>query len=455
MSTKPIRDSLAPHHERRDPLLRPPNFPPSPTGRDHLSPKERKWEEALDELGKQIDYEDIHGPGTSQHEGARWKYVPANSPDTELELQAIENPGNRDLLLDASQKRVMQDVQRDLDYTARAREFIDSASDSLTSEEEEEGPTDFSPFVDITRKEDAKESQKKIGKSKGAEYDAKRFDTAAIAASRRKKEARREAKAKRREEGQEKLFQEVIDEYLSRLEISDEEKEEPDNLSTPEAEERDPPEEKSRMVSDLGKEEESMEEEQRKYLSKRWTKERITDLRKRAQNLKALEAQRQIREPDEYTMKKRAEMNWRAEYDQAFYRNTAAMRKGLQEAPSEDAKEDEKIGAGAGAAGGRRFIHNEAESPQSSTEELREQSKSTPPFIYDTHRLKTPQDSTSVPEGAVQNYPFPSSNAGVNDPSFQNDVDVMWTWKRTAIFIVTGVLLGALGVQVKKSRFDE
>ncbi|KAB8303735.1 hypothetical protein EYC80_005118 [Monilinia laxa] len=214
--------TVIPHGKNPNHLLGPQNLSYSSKSRDNLTAKELRWEEALDELDKQLDYEDIHGPGTSQYEGAWWRFNPGNSPKLDSILQSKgvrDSLEDRDSLLDDRKKQVMEEVQRDLDFTARSLKFADLASES--SESEEEAPTYFSPLVDIRHKGSAKESEKKLGESREIKDDRKRLGFVASTASQLKKDARREAKAKERREGKDKLIQEVIDEWSRRMDILD------------------------------------------------------------------------------------------------------------------------------------------------------------------------------------------------------------------------------------------
>ncbi|RAL61607.1 hypothetical protein DID88_009645 [Monilinia fructigena] len=412
--------------------------------RDHLTAKESRWEETLDELDKQLDYEDIHGSGTSQHEGAWWRYNPGNSPKLDSILQSKEfnySFEDRESPLDDRNKHVMEEVQRDLDFTARSLKFADLASES--PEPEGETPTDFRTLVDIRHRGNAKESEEKLGGSREVEDDKKRLDFVASTASQLKKGARREAKAKERREGKDKLIQEVVDEWSRRMDILDGVKEVPGNFSNSQSEEQDPPKDKFKSISNIGegrfkivdsstatkqhkkdqldaleveeaaraerdtlmdekirsfrqetnlpREEGSKEEDLPKPLAdKKWTV-----LHKRWRDLEARRAQRQIPEPELGEQDDDSKLSDKSE----------DKREGESESESEHESEDESVGEGEGAslnikpyAGGRRFFHNEAESPQIPTEELREQSESTQPFIHELYRLKPSNDPTFVSE---------------------------------------------------------
>ncbi|KAB8303734.1 hypothetical protein EYC80_005117 [Monilinia laxa] len=182
-----------------------------------------------------------------------------------------------------------------------------------------------------------------------------------------------------------------------------------------------------------------------KDLSNPFADERLTALRKQWKDLEARPAQRQIPEPEpgEEEEDDGSKLSDKSEGEKE--------KESESESEIEQESENESVGEGAGAplhmkpyTGGRRFFHNEAESPQILTEELREQSESTQPFIHELYRLKPSKDPTFASETAVRNALFSFSNVVVNNPFSKNDLAV-WSWKRIVIIVVTGILLGDLG----------
>ncbi|KAF7866798.1 hypothetical protein EAF04_005640 [Stromatinia cepivora] len=226
---EPLRREKPPR-VRDDPLTRPPNFPPTPPGRDRLSPEARSWEESLDALDKQLDYEDIHGPGTSQHAGSTWEYIPSDPPIKDIPRRA---------LLDEEKDRIMFEVKRD--FAAQGRTYRLALSESSESSEEEK-VTDFRSFVNVTRKRDAREHAR-------GDRGEDSFDRPASDASEGRKDSSIGAKIGRKDEENQKLKEDLLDEWTRRVEAMYEE----EHISSDsESEGRDPPERLLEKVADLG-----------------------------------------------------------------------------------------------------------------------------------------------------------------------------------------------------------
>ncbi|ESZ98582.1 hypothetical protein SBOR_1032 [Sclerotinia borealis F-4128] len=612
MSTIDPPDDLergTPPLEGEDPLTRPPDSPPTPPGRDNLTPTGRAVEEALDDLTKQPDYEDIHGPGTSQTSGSTWKYVPSTRPNSEFD-PSFENVREKSQpILDDRAERILREVRRDFADRMRAYDVPDSDS---SASPEEEMATDIRSFVEATRRKDAREHAKNHGKSEEAEEEeVKRFDIASFNVSQRKRRARKEAKAKRKAERKEKLNEEILAEWARRLgKLA---KEEESEFSTSESEGRDPPKAESKIASNLGKgvaknvaaptetthtkvhwldaldaqnlapadyqsrldekigeydnqigsiEEEGRKEETGSKATPSRCAEARAALRQQIKRMKA-KLQGPNQEQEEHLSRQREEMLIQREYDEAFYRNQAAMddlssgdesvdardernmfgvlssrssarRRPIQNEPnrprslpeqlrtqSEDTKRvdvendsDNADSAGAGAAlnissyaGGRRPFHNEPERSQDSSERLRKQREdskrsnakdddandssdsagtgagaalhknphagerrtlhSEPSSAHDSSKQpqKENKHTTSKPSGdeqhgdtksekpsvpkVSQTYPVKFPDVGVHDSNSRSQ-EAVWSWKRMAIIILTGMLLGILGVHLRK-----
>ncbi|CAD6449839.1 e85bc753-5e36-41d2-8bce-26a06ac6fdcd-CDS [Sclerotinia trifoliorum] len=246
MSIQSGREPLGTEESSREldnPLTRPPDFPPSPHGRDHLSPEARAWEEALDDLDKQLDYEDVHGPGTSQHPGSRWKYIPSNPPEKDgPESQRAFRKG----LLEDARERIMREVKRD--FAAQGRVYRLALSESSESSGEEK-LTDTRSSVDVTRKRDAKEHAKK---DRG-EHSVDRPD---FDASEGSKDSSIEAKIRRRDDENQKLRDDVLDEWSRRVEATYEKE---DFSSDSENEEQDDPKSLLKKVAELEKKRKKVE----------------------------------------------------------------------------------------------------------------------------------------------------------------------------------------------------
>ncbi|KAJ8057909.1 hypothetical protein OCU04_013091 [Sclerotinia nivalis] len=239
---EPLRREKPPR-ERDDPLTRPPDFPPTPPGRDHLSPEARAWEESLDALDKQLDYEDIHGPGTSQHPGSTWEYIPSDPPSKDVPQS---KGAARRALLDEAKDRIMLEVKRD--FAAQGRTYRLALSESSESSEEEK-VTDFRSFVNVTRKRDAKEHAR-------GDRGEDSFDRPAFDASEEKKDSSIGARIGRKDEENQKLKEDLLDEWARRLEGMLEE----EHISSDsESEGRDAPERLLKKVADLEKKKKKVE----------------------------------------------------------------------------------------------------------------------------------------------------------------------------------------------------
>lgn len=401
--------------ERDDPLTRPPDFPPSPQGRDHLSPEARAWEEALDELDKQLDYEDIHGPGTSQHSGSTWKYIPSNPPET-------DSPGSqrasRKSLREEARERIMREVKNE--FAAQGRTYRLALSES--SESLGEGKvTDLRSSADVTRKRDAKEHAKK-------DRGEHSVDRPAVGVSEGRKDYSIEAKIRRRDDENQKLSDDVLNEWSMRIEALDEEEflssdsetkkqDEPKSLlkkvaelekkrkkieivdpptgTTDEkegmhwldslhAEKLSPAEFKARMDAKMQEYDRSYENTQREEAERtaraaewRLLTEEIAAARKRKmKTLKMYEAWKETQKPkfESVQDKQRAA---RMRYDLAFYRNKAFMEVApLMDRGNEgdnhlahDRSAEGGSEAHHSSSGGKFSVHNETHSPGHATDQ--------------------------------------------------------------------------------------
>lgn len=446
MSTKDLQQpprTVTPYRTHLEQPLEPPNLPSSSRDRDQLTKKELRWEEALDELDKQLDYEDIHGPGTSQHAGAWWRRIP-DSPKHDAVLQSTDvqdSVEHRNSLLRDREKHVMEEVQRDLNYTARSLEFTEVSSESSESAAEE-APSDVSPLVGIKHGGNVKGSDKKLDKSKEL-----------------KKNARRVAKAKERQEGRDKSVQEVTDERCRRTDVLSRAGELPGNF----------PGKKPEMGlwtkydEELNRNKVAMRKSPPGLQSEDANADKVNDKDMYAgagsgSPIRSYDGGgRQSRHDEPENPQSRAEHLQTQTEDGKLSDKSRGKSKSKSE--SEDRAAGENAGAGAGAqlnidpyADERRFFH-EAETPQTPWEELRGQNESPQPFIHELYRLKPSKDPAFVSKEAarIRNAPFWFSDIVVNDPYSKNDLDVIWSWKRIVIIVVMGILLADLVVRVIKA----
>lgn len=527
---------------RRDPLTKPLNFPPSPPGRDHLSREALAVEEALDELDKQLDYEDIHGPGTSQFPGAMWKYVPKNPPsETELDIQS-QGDDEKGSISEGTEERVLEEVKRDLNYRARMDKYSSVNSDSSAGEEEV--PTDFRSFVDITRRRDEREFEKPRENPKGVEVEEENpLDVTAFVTSRRGR------RFKRNKEGQDELDQVVVDETSERLEELRKvrKSEAKENVFSSESEGQDSPKDYSvkiktqealsdpdlshidwldaldaehlpyeeyharldAKVKEFDADNRRLEEELRQLDIDQESEEKASkpsdkdplsleelgkfieqygriSNRGKYKSSKGKEKQDKEKEEEkEYSTRQKMDMETQREYDAAHWKNMAMMKKmganvfgrtgqgGRKSvyfqptAESDDGSADEHTGAGAGSSSrilpwaSARKPTPETETSQQQQQQQQEQPQTQPPLRGKSlleqmpgYGYPSPEDPDFIPKDAVRNWPFSFSRVVVNDPFFADRGLVEWTWWRVVIFIVTGMVLGALGAKVKRVTFD-
>ncbi|KAI9647469.1 hypothetical protein NHQ30_003854 [Ciborinia camelliae] len=327
----------------------------------------------------------------------------------------------------------------------------------------------------------------------------KRVGTFDSPTSGRKKEAQEPVKEQRKAKKKDKLLQEMLNEYNRRMGNFD--NEEAIEFSTSESEGRDPQNAASSLERGKGKTvdfptettepevhwldaldaenltpteynarfDEKLREydrnikrikEKRRQEAERFeakpinlAAEVLANSRKLREQIRARKLKPE-RDQAEHERWKRDEMAKMREYDEGYRRNMAELREITSGAKSDDRGDASRRGAGGPQnirpfAGGRRPFHNEPVGPQipkkqgwtrHEPDELRQPN-------YEYYGSKKSTSASSDSRGAVSNRPLSFSDVIVNKPYSQND-EIVWSWKRIVVIVVTGMLLGAMWLEL-------